>query len=75
MAGMAKLGAFTGDLIMPQFILKIDLGNDAMQSDDNIAWALRDVAHRIEYDGIYYKPQKRILDQNGNVVGHYEVIP
>lgn len=63
-----------GDLTMPQFILKIDLGNDAMRSDLDIAQALNETAERILYDGIHYKPQKRILDRNGNVVGHYEVV-
>lgn len=58
---------------MPQFILKIRLGNDAMSTDDDIVKALRDVAKTIYYDGTYYKPRKYIRDINGNVVGHYEV--
>jgi hypothetical protein len=60
---------------MPQFILKIDLGNDCMNSDGDIARALFDAAGLIRDDGILLNSsKKRILDVNGNTVGHYEVV-
>jgi len=59
---------------MPKFILEIDLGNEAMRSDDDIARTLHEIADLIHYDGIHYKPAKQIRDTNGNVVGKYEVI-
>jgi len=60
---------------MPKFILEIELGNDAMKSDLDIAIALRDCAERIEYDGIMIRPEtrKNVVNINGNKVGYYEV--
>lgn len=58
---------------MPRFTLEIELGNDAMRSDEDIARALKGVAEKVEYDGIISKLPKRIRDINGNTVGHYEV--
>jgi len=55
---------------MPQFILKIDLGNDAMQKKKDIAYALFGVAGKLN-EGMSSKDQ--IRDINGNIVGHYEV--
>ena len=60
---------------MTKFVLEIETGNDAMNTDFDIAAALEDAAERISYDGIHYKPRKRIFDRNGNVVGFYEVVP
>jgi hypothetical protein len=56
---------------MPRFILEIELGNDAMRSDSDIAECIRDVATRVERFRV--EPKNEIRDINGNTVGHYEV--
>lgn len=56
---------------MARFILEIELGNDAMRLDSDIAECIRDVATRVERYGV--KPRNEIRDINGNTVGHYEV--
>lgn len=80
---MGKRGGSTGDLTMPRFILKIDLGNDAMRTDDDIVYALREAAQDIEKvfdlfttDGVQMPPNHYpVRDRNGNKVGYYEVSP
>jgi hypothetical protein len=52
---------------MSQFALAIDIGNDAMQSAEDIADALRDVAALL-YQGQTSGP---IHDVNGNTVGRF----
>ena len=61
---------------MPQFTLTITLGNEGMQTDQDIAIMLREIADRVEFDGIAFRPgvKQGHRDRNGNVVGHYEVI-
>lgn len=54
---------------MSQFVLKIKLGNDAMQTQGDIAEALINAAHRIEYNGL----DGVIMDVNGNSVGYYNL--
>jgi len=60
---------------MPQFVLKINLGNEAMQTGNDIAKALHIVGLQINSN---YSPVVRgsgnIRDINGNTVGKYEVI-
>jgi len=59
---------------MPQFILTIDLGNDAMKRPYDVAESLQRIVDRLQYHGFpdpTFKPN--ICDINGNVVGHYEV--
>ena len=60
---------------MPQFTLTINLGNDGMKTDRDIAIMLREIADRVEFDGITFRPgvQQGHRDRNGNTVGHYEV--
>ena len=48
--------------------VKITTGNDAMQTDDEIAQALMRVAHRVRGGSIAGK----VADINGNTVGSYE---
>ncbi|MEK6794903.1 MAG: hypothetical protein AABZ39_09010 [Spirochaetota bacterium] len=51
------------------FRLQIELGNDAMQSRNDILVALKNVAIRIiggEDDG-------KIMDENGNTVGNFKI--
>ncbi|HET6329215.1 MAG TPA: hypothetical protein VFF76_00370 [Holophagaceae bacterium] len=54
---------------MERFKLSITLGNDAMQTSDDIATALERVAEHMRNgsDG------GAIHDENGNAVGHFEV--
>ncbi len=54
---------------MRRFILEIELRNDAMRLDEDIARALHKYATRINESG----PEGKIMDINGNTVGHYEV--
>lgn len=57
---------------MPQFILKIDLGNDAMQTKTDLLHALEQVqGDIINWDCACSGNVRNI---NGNVVGHYEVV-
>lgn len=51
-----------------QFKLKIKLGNDAMQTPEDVAAALRKVASRLEGQTL----EGRIRDINGNTVGAFE---
>ena len=48
--------------------VKITTGNNAMQTDDEIAQALMRVAHRVRGGSIAGK----VSDINGNTVGSYE---
>lgn len=59
------------DLTMPQFILKIDLGNDAINPDGQYIGCLERVVKDILNNGT--QVPREIRDINGNVVGHYEV--
>ena len=57
-----------------KFILTIKLGNDAMQTEIDVANALRNVAAKVETNGT---PETtcaydyKIKDENGNSVGTY----
>lgn len=53
---------------MGEFVLKIKLGNEAMQSAEDVAWALRHLAHRLEEPG---PTSGKVMDLNGNVVGSW----
>jgi hypothetical protein len=54
------------------FRVEIKTGNDAMQTAEDLARALRDVADRIEQiDG--YIGHGRIRDENGNTVGTFDL--
>lgn len=55
---------------MTTFTLTIKLGNDAMQSPDDISSALYDAAENIMH-GAY--PNGIIWDENGNNVGEWGV--
>jgi cytochrome c-type biogenesis protein CcmH/NrfF len=52
-----------------KFVLTINIGNDAMQSNLDIALALREVADRVE-EG---QNTGKIQDYNGNKVGRYDL--
>lgn len=60
--------------------VKIDLSNDAFQSDDTcgeeLARIFRDLADRVENKNIRSigRSNMPILDVNGNTVGHFKVV-
>lgn len=56
---------------MNKFILKIELGNDAMQNQADVAHALMTVATKIRKTGSI---EGAIFDDNGNKVGTYQVV-
>ncbi len=56
-----------------RFILKIELGNDAMQTGDDIAWAIQGVARQIVNDGTDRVTGHKIMDVNGNSVGCWDL--
>lgn len=51
------------------FKLEIEIGNDAMQTTDDVADALRDVLLVLDNGGTY----GIIRDLNGNTVGRWEL--
>jgi hypothetical protein len=53
---------------MDTFVLKIKMGNAAMQTLDDIAAALHDAAERIARDDL---ATGRVRDVNGNTVGQW----
>jgi hypothetical protein len=57
---------------MPQFILKITLGNDAMKSHIDVARALNDISMLFEYSCEEF-PAGKVRDINGNTVGSWVV--
>ena len=59
---------------MPQFVLKINLGNEAMSTPVDIRNALERISRSIRYDDTLEDLTARIKDTNGNTVGKYEVI-
>lgn len=57
---------------MPRFILEIELGNEAMKTSDDVVSALLHTAKSIDQT---FDMTGKIHDDNGNTVGHYEVVP
>lgn len=55
---------------MSQFVLKIKLGNEAMQTRGDIANALKDTAECVQCDILQ---SGKIMDLNGNLVGSWSV--
>ena len=47
--------------------ITINFGNEAMQTEADLVFALRELATRIERRGLDYVT--KVLDRNGNVVG------
>ncbi len=61
---------------MPQFTLTINLGNEGMQTAEDVSNQLDFAAMKILHSGdiMTYSIAPGVLhDINGNVVGHYEV--
>jgi hypothetical protein len=56
------------------FLLRIDMGNDAMQTGDDVAIALRVLAGMVESPGVIpFSHYRNIYDINGNIVGKFGV--
>ena len=55
---------------MNEFTLRIKMGNEAMQTPEDVAASLRDVANRLDWG--MYRRSGEILDYNGNKVGEWE---
>ena len=53
--------------------LKIELGNDGMQTGDDVRWALEETLARMTRDAISKGMAGKIIDYNGNTVGSWEV--
>lgn len=56
---------------MSQFIIKIDIGNDAMKTENDLALAVENIANKLKSESAY----GNIYDRNGNHVGYYGIIP
>ena len=54
---------------MNEFTLRITLGNEAMQTPEDVAANLRAVANQMDY--CMGRQSGKILDYNGNVVGEW----
>jgi hypothetical protein len=55
------------------FRLRIELGNDAMRTGEDVARALREVADQVEGFDPFVPYGARIRDANGNTVGEWDV--
>jgi hypothetical protein len=58
---------------MAQFVLKINLGNDAMTRNLDVGVAIMQVGDMVIHEGCG-EGEHAIRDNNGNTVGFYEVI-
>jgi hypothetical protein len=63
-----------------EFAVKIHLGNDSMQTGEDIAFALAGIASQLEYLSGYSRPLQehdacahRIKDGNGATVGEWSI--
>jgi hypothetical protein len=57
-----------------EFMLKIELGNDAMQSAEDVAEGLRTVADYLESTGGWdHNDAGHVRDANGNTVGGWVI--
>ena len=54
---------------MSKFTLRIEMGNAAMKTPEDVAESLRDVANRLNYG--MDRRSGEILDYNGNKVGEW----
>jgi hypothetical protein len=61
-----------------QFILNIELGNEAMQHPQDVAIALRRVGQVLDLDAFDWGPPQEqwalIRDSNGNTVGRWSLV-
>ncbi len=58
---------------MNKFTLTIKLGNEAMQTGDDVAWLLRKVIRDLEGNPLTEADSQRYVDLNGNSVGEWKV--
>ena len=57
---------------MNEFTLRIKMGNEAMQTPEDVAASLRAVANRLDWG--MYRRSGEILDYDGNKVGEWGFI-
>lgn len=59
-----------------RFVVKIDIGNDSMNSAQDIARALREVAHRLSENDypVDHEIDRGIRDACGNTTGSWHLI-
>lgn len=72
----AHSGAARKERASMKFTLEIDLGNDAMQTSAHVADALRLLSRKIQLGGralMDTEDYGKIMDDNGNSVGRWEV--
>jgi hypothetical protein len=58
---------------MSTFVLKIQLGNEAMQTREDIAWALERASRMVRHEHTHICDGAKIRDDNGNIVGSYKI--
>ena len=58
-----------------KFVLTIDIGNDAMQTGDDVADAVRQVSRNLAANIDTFRPDDtgRVFDANGNTVGGWSI--
>lgn len=54
------------------FRLKIEMGNDTMQTPSDLAQALREMAAKVESEDITESREGKVLDDNGLAVGSWK---
>lgn len=54
---------------LEKFTLSIDLGNEAMQTGEDVATALKAVASKLAHG----EDSGRVRDENGNTVGEWDL--
>jgi hypothetical protein len=57
-----------------RIVIEVEVGNEAMTHPADIGATLRRAASRIGNERLELGDTARILDLNGNTVGHWEVI-
>jgi hypothetical protein len=73
MTRKARVGTTTGGMMCNTFTLTIDLGNDAMQTPQDVAEALRGIAEDLDERVGVFPERRGVRDGNGNTVGRYFV--
>ncbi len=57
---------------MGSFKIELDMGNDAMQSAEDVAGALIRIAAMVKRDGLLRNSEQSVRDDNGNCVGTFK---
>lgn len=58
-----------------KFMLEIELGNAAMETGRDVADALNNIAYQLQDTTMVLEPTTgKVVDENGNSVGKWEVV-